>query len=169
MTLTMTEQPQGRASRIERLQESVLAMLADSNRPLSTAELEAAHGMFLTGRVYTVLRALQDTGLIVRQRCLRVPPGRTVFWWLPGRAPGGCAIGGCPDAGTAFVPPRFDVKTSYITDQVSGIRSLLWRELVEIPSTGGWVCSNAEHRRLLLDPSSPPGRLRNGQHGKGES
>jgi hypothetical protein len=168
MTATMTNQPPAPLGRMEMLQRSVLDRLAGCPRPLSTAELEAEHGMFLTGRIYTVLRTLQDAGLVVRQPCLRVPPGRTVFWWLPGRAPGTCVVEGCGNPGSTFVPPRFDVKSSYITDQVRGIRSLLWREVIEVPGTGGWVCSNAEHRRLLLDPSSP-GRLKNGQHGKGES
>jgi hypothetical protein len=85
MTATMADQPPARIGRAELLQESVLARLGDSSRPLSTTELEAEHGMFLTGRIYTALRTLQDARQVVRQPCLRVPPGRTVFWWLPGR------------------------------------------------------------------------------------
>lgn len=150
MTAPMTDRPPAPLRRAELLQQSVLASLADSPRPLSTAELEAAHGMFLTGRIYTVLRTLHDARQVVRQPCLRVPPGRTVFWWLPDRPLGTCAIEGCGEASTAFVPPRFDVKSSYITDQVSGIRSLLWREVVQVRGTGGWVCADREHQRNLL-------------------
>jgi hypothetical protein len=157
MTATMTHQPPARSGRLQMLQQSVLDRLAASPRPLSTAELEAEHGLFLTGRIYTILRTLQDARLVVRQPCLRVPPGRTVFWWLPGREPGSCAIEGCDQAAVAFVAPRFDVKSSYITDQVSGIRSLLWRELVELPGTGGWVCANRQHQRSLITASRAAG------------
>ncbi len=145
MTAMVTGRP-----RAEALRQSVLAMLGDSRRPRSTAELEADHGQFLTGRIYSVLSHLQAGGEVVRQRCLRVSPGRTVFWWLPGRPLGDCVIAGCDQPATEFVPPRFDVKESHITDPESGRRSLLWREQIEVPGSGGCVCANTEHQRILL-------------------
>lgn len=160
MTAMMTAKPSP-----ELVKQSVLAILGDSDRPLSTAELEGFHGQFLTGRLYRVLQALQASGQIVRQRCLRLPPGRTTFWWLPNRSLGRCSIAGCHQAATEFVAPRFEVKESHITDQATGLQRLLWREPVEVTGTGGGVCASEQHQKILLDRSlaAPGGRGTSGK------
>lgn len=153
----MTTRPPANLGRTERERQSLLAMLADSPHPLSTMQLEAAHGMYST-RIYNQLRILEGEGRIIRQPGLRVGAGNAIYWWPAARPKGLCAIADCGSAGVAFAPPRLDVDWIYIIDtQRGGLKRLFWREVVEVPGTGGWVCADQEHQRSLLTASSAAG------------
>jgi hypothetical protein len=150
MTAAMTDRPRPSLSYAEGQRESVLAMLADSPHPLATTQLEAAHGMFYTGRIYNQLRFLEAANKVVRLRGARLAAGRSVYWWLPGRPFGECAIAECDSPATSFVPPQLATENIYITDEArGGLQRLFWREITEVPGTGGWVCASTEHQRIV--------------------
>jgi hypothetical protein len=82
----MTRHQPTRLSWGDRAQQSVLAILADSPHPLATSQLEAMHGMFYSGRTYNQLRLLEAAGKVTRIQPRSVAAGRSVYWWLTGKA-----------------------------------------------------------------------------------
>jgi hypothetical protein len=131
-----------RRTRTELVRQSVLGILAEHGAPMSTQQLEAAHGHF--GQyVYQQVRALERRGQTVRQRTVLASP-RAVYWRLAGPIIDTCSINGCPSVGTAYAPAATTDKWIY-----HGSRAQ-WREITEIPNTGGWVCADPDHIELML-------------------
>jgi hypothetical protein len=48
-----------------------------------------------------------------------------------------------------FAPPQLETQDIYTIDKNRGIRRLFWREIGEVPGTGGWVCGDTEHQRRV--------------------
>jgi hypothetical protein len=129
-------------TRTQLVRASLLAILADHYDPMPTVQLEAAHGEF--GQyIYRQLLALQRGGTVTRYR---VTGGehRSVYWWLPGRPPGPCVIDHCGAPGRRFTPPS-------LTDTwIRHAGRAMWRDIVEIPDTGGWSCADPRHAGVMF-------------------
>jgi hypothetical protein len=147
----MTRDQPARLSWADRAQQSVLAILADSPHPIATSQLEAMHGMFYTGRTYNQLRLLEAAGTVTRIQPRSMAAGRSVYWWLAGKPFGMCEFPGCASGGVTFAPPLLETQDIYTIDKNRSIRRLFWREISEVPGTGGFACGNTEHQRRVSD------------------
>jgi hypothetical protein len=137
--------PTARPRRSELVRQSILEILTDHGAPLSTRQLEAAHGEF--GQyTYTQLCALERRNLVVRQRTIWAA-SRSVYWHLAAAAADRCGVEDCPGVGVAYVPPV--TTDEWIRD---GSRAQ-WRDIAEIPGTGGWACGDPEHAAIMMTRS----------------